>query len=448
MKKILIRLYTRFLHWCARRYIARIKPIIIGITGSVGKTTAREIITQTIQHTLTDIDIYTSPKNFNGDIGFALSVLRIDSFSPSILGYLHGAWQALIATASSQGPDVMVLEYGIDYSGEMAILLSIVPPDIAIITAIDAVHGDHIGSPTDIANQKRLLIDHARDIAFLNQDDPYILQMADRTAADVIRYSINQPATNEQIGYQSYQMTADTDHHVVSQVNATYGRNCTWTGTTNMLSKAFASYLSIGIAIADTLAQRNNHTIQLPNHIQFAMQPGRLSLYQGIHDSLIVDSTYNAAPASMRHMLGVAYRIRHDVYTDARPMIGIIGDMRELGDLTEYSHRQLAAITSQGLDYIVLVGESVRYTIDELEKVGYNPDQVYHASDAHDAGHHVVDLLSQPTYHQSIIFAKGSQNTIYLEEAITHLLADVSDRQHLPRQESRRITKKNNHFGL
>jgi UDP-N-acetylmuramyl pentapeptide synthase len=63
---------------------------------------------------------------------------------------------------------------------------------------------------------------------------------------------------------------------------------------------------------------------------------------------------------------------------DDRPLIGIIGDMRELGDLSEQAHRSIAGVLSQGLDYIVLVGKEVLHTVNELKKIGYPMDCVHH----------------------------------------------------------------------
>lgn len=91
MKTFFLSFYKKFLRRCARRVIRRTRPYVIGVTGSVGKTTARLIIAQTIQQCVPSVQVLTSPKNFNGDMGFALSVLGIESFTPSVVGYLCGA---------------------------------------------------------------------------------------------------------------------------------------------------------------------------------------------------------------------------------------------------------------------------------------------------------------------------------------------------------------------
>ncbi len=109
----------------------------------------------------------------------------------------------------------------------------------------------------------------------------------------------------------------------------------------------------------------------------------------------MLDSSYNAGPASMRAMAGLAYRIKHDVYADGRPLIGIIGEMRELGSLSEQAHRQLAGVLGQGLDMIVLVGKEVSYIIDELEKSGYPKEQVKHFLSSREAGEWVKQQVKK-----------------------------------------------------
>jgi UDP-N-acetylmuramyl pentapeptide synthase len=89
MKNLLLAWYNVFLRRCARRVIQRTRPYVVGVTGSVGKTTVRLIVSQTIQQLVPGVKVLTSPKNFNGDMGFSLSILSIDAFTPSFWGYVQ-----------------------------------------------------------------------------------------------------------------------------------------------------------------------------------------------------------------------------------------------------------------------------------------------------------------------------------------------------------------------
>lgn len=84
MKTKLLFQYYRFLGRCARHYLQKYQIFTIGINGSVGKTSCRMIIYQTLQKVLPEQRIYTSPKNFNGELGMSLSIFQIENWTPSV----------------------------------------------------------------------------------------------------------------------------------------------------------------------------------------------------------------------------------------------------------------------------------------------------------------------------------------------------------------------------
>lgn len=94
-----------------------------------------------------------------------------------------------------------------------------------------------------------------------------------------------------------------------------------------------------------------------------------MTVFEGVNDSIILDSSYNAAPLSMQAAINDAYRIQRSVLPDHKVIL-VLGDMRELGERTEKHHRELAGYLSQYGDSIFLLGESTgKYTKDELTKI-------------------------------------------------------------------------------
>jgi UDP-N-acetylmuramoyl-tripeptide--D-alanyl-D-alanine ligase len=182
MKKKLLHWYYVLLAGLAKRYINRHKPLVIGINGSVGKTSCRMIVSQTIQKFLPHQKVYTSPKNFNGELGMSLSIFAIDHFLPRVYDFLYTFFHALHLTfiATHKPYDILVLEYGIDRPGEMDFLLDIVKPDIGIFTAIDSVHSEQFGDPQAIAAEEIKMILATKETAFLNRDDDYAVQLYPR----------------------------------------------------------------------------------------------------------------------------------------------------------------------------------------------------------------------------------------------------------------------------
>ena len=109
----------------------RHKVFTIGINGSVGKTSCRMIIYQTIKKAFPELNIYTSPKNFNGELGMSLSIFQVEEWVPSVWNMIKVAGQIFWTSLwGKKRYDAIILEYGIDRPKEMEFLLSINRPDI------------------------------------------------------------------------------------------------------------------------------------------------------------------------------------------------------------------------------------------------------------------------------------------------------------------------------
>lgn len=125
MKQKLLFQFYRLLGSFARHYITKRKPIVVGINGSVGKTSCRMIITDILKEYLPDNSVYTSPKNFNGELGMSLAIFKIEKRDAGVAGMIKTLIKTFgLAYLSQQKPyDVTVLEYGIDRPLEMEFLL-------------------------------------------------------------------------------------------------------------------------------------------------------------------------------------------------------------------------------------------------------------------------------------------------------------------------------------
>lgn len=208
--------------------------------------------------------------------------------------------------------------------------------------------------------------------------------------------------------------------------------------TTNILGKHNHGYIAVGLTCADIVSHKltGRDCVQTDADISLDLhlQAGRLTPLAGIYDSVIIDSSYNASPLSMQAAINDVYRIQHDVFPKHKVIL-VLGDMRELGEREEKHHRELAAYLSQYGDSILLLGAAMnKYTIDELKKIGHNLDKVELFSHYDDLGKKIKSILESDSTNNYIILFKGSQNTIFLEEAIKHILLDQGDEKKLTRQ--------------
>ncbi|MFA6256001.1 MAG: Mur ligase family protein [Candidatus Absconditabacterales bacterium] len=458
MKNKFLRWYYKLLGKLAHGYIAKHSPYVIGINGSVGKTSCRMIVYQTLQRFLPDKKIYTSSKNFNGELGLSLSIFQIETWEPNIFCFITTLTQLIRKRFFGSNPyDIILLEYGIDRPGEMDFLLTIAKPHIGIFTAIDAVHSEQFGNPAEIAREEVKMLKNALELGFLNANDGYAIQLKDHLSIDYLTYQTEGNDIKADITFKDEKFfVSDFKGGVGVQFNL-WIKEKKYNISTNILGKANYGYIGLGLAVAGILdykyariasrpedpTLRNGSHEQLELHYQ--LQPGRLSVFHGIENSVIIDSTYNASPLSVRKIINTAHNIQMQLFPQ-RKVILVLGDMRELGDLTEREHRMIAGYVSQVADRVILVGKYMTdYLADELEKVGYDKHNVEKFYDANIAGKYIQKILKAPG-DEYLIVCKGSQNTIFLEEAVKHFLLNPEDQKELTRQSDWRLNKKKKFF--
>ena len=459
MKKKFLFWYFKMLGKLAHAYINKHHPQIIWINGSVGKTSCRMIVYQTLQRFLPTKKIYTSPKNFNGELGLSLSIFEIEKREPNIMYFITTRAKLIRKRFFWSKPyDIILLEYGIDRPGEMDFLLTIAKPHIGIFTAIDAVHSEQFGNPAEIAREEVKMLKHTLEIGFLNANDIYAMQLKDLISIDYLTYQT-----------EGYDIKADIifkdEKFFVSDFKGGLGvqfhlriKEKKYAIQTNILGKANYGYIGLWLAVASILdykyakleARPEDPMLRNGSHeelkLEYALQPGRLSIFDGIQNSVIIDSTYNASPLSVRTIINTAHNIKAQLFPQRKIWL-VLWDMRELGDLTEREHRMIAGYVSQVADHVILVGQYMTdYLADELEKVGYDKAKIDKFYDANIAGKHIQAMLKKPG-EEYFIVCKWSQNTIFLEEAIKHFLLNLEDQQELTRQSDWWLNKKNKYFG-
>lgn len=443
----------------AHGYIEKYNPYIIGINGSVGKTSCRMIVYQTLQQFIPNKKTYTSPKNFNGELGLSLSIFQVEIWEPTISCFITTLVTCIGKRFFWSKPyDTILLEYGVDRPGEMDFLLTIAKPHIGIFTAIDSVHSEQFGNPAEIAREEVKMLKNTLEIGFLNANDPYAIQLKQHLNIDYLTY---QTEGNDIIADISFR----GEKFFLSDFKGGVGvgfhlriREKKYDIRTNMLGKANYGYIGLWIAIAaildykyakenagreDTLLKNGSRKLL---ELKYQLQPGRLSVFHGRENSVIIDSTYNASPLSVKKIINTAHNIKTQLFPQRKIWL-ILGDMRELGDLTEREHRMIAGYVSQTADHVILVGKYMTdYLADELEKVGYDTGKIDKFYDANIAGKHIQKMLKEAG-DECLIVCKGSQNTIFLEEAVKHFLLNPEDQKELTRQSAWRLHKKKKYFG-
>lgn len=212
---------------------------------------------------------------------------------------------------------------------------------------------------------------NTKELIFLNQDDSYAMQLLPRIQIDKISYQTKGYDQTADISFSECTFNLGDENHEIKSVFSLNIKGKQYQITTNLIGKANYGYIGVALAIAETIAYQSKDKFHLPKklEIDYELQPGRLSIFAGKYDSIIFDSTYNAAPLSMRKTIDTAFTIRASLFPNSEIWL-ILGDMRELGDLTEKEHRLLAGYVSQVADKLFLMGEQMTtHLADEIQKV-------------------------------------------------------------------------------
>ena len=452
MKSKLLNIFFVVMGRFARFYLNKKKVLVVGISWSVGKTSARMAISASLQKLLPNQKIYTSPHNFNWELGLSLSILKIQDYTPTIAWILKVLLQWIKKLIFEQPDyDIIVLEYGIDHIGEMDFMLRIAKPDFWVLTYIDKVHAQQLGSPDIIAEQKYKMIFASKKAVFLNYEDVY--QKTANVAVDKFLFLTREkkylPEAEVDIWFDNYQITKDFEASADVFIKTHKVKT-----TTNYLGKEVFAYIGVGITIADIISYQHSQQSILNNlknlDISLQMLGGRATIFKGINDSVIVDSSYNASPASMQKMIEFTKSLRDNLFKNYKTIL-VLGDMRELWEFAEQEHRKMAGLASQVADIMLVVGPNMnKYFLDELTKLWFTNDLqkgkfAQGFKNSKELGIWLREFLKKSRDKYLILF-KGSQNTIFLEEAIKYVLANPEDKDKLIRGDELWLQKKENFF--
>jgi UDP-N-acetylmuramoyl-tripeptide--D-alanyl-D-alanine ligase len=328
------------LHALATTWRRRFDLPVVGITGSVAKSSTKEAIATLLATRRT---VLRSEGNENNEIGLPLAVLR--------LGPEH---------------DVAVLEMGMYVPGDIAVLCRIARPSIGVVTAVRPIHLSRAGSIEAIEAGKAELVEALPPdgVAVLNADDPRVAAMASRTNARSVTYGFGPDAGVRAEGIAShglegmaFDLLMGAERRPVSLPRL--GRHAVH----NALAAA-AVARELGFSV-DEIAAGLGEPWALPHR----------SAVVRLGDVTILDDSYNAGPDSMLAALATLSELpgRH---------VAVLGEMAELGDLAEDAHREIGQLAGRTLELLVAVGAAGRTLADAALGAGLDSNALVRVPDA------------------------------------------------------------------
>ncbi len=349
----------------ARHWRAQLSLRVIGVTGSVGKSTTKELAADVLE---TRYRTLRNPGNQNNEIGVPLSLLRL-----------------------TEAHERAVLEMGFYVPGEIAFLCELARPCVGVITNVSHVHMERAGSLEAIVAGKTELVASlppAPDgVAVLNYDEPLVRGMAEHTRARILFYGLSPEADLwadriEGLGLEGVRFVLHYQGETMHIRVPLLGRHSVHTAL-----RAAAVGLIEGLTWDEIV-----------HGLQFTQSQLRLVAVQGPNGSLILDDTYNAAPASVTAALNLLAEL------EGR-RVAVLGDMLELGEYEEQGHRLVGARAAQVVDLLVAVGRRARWIAEEAVRAGLPASAVFHHDDSPAAVEHLRQLIQEG----DVVLIKGSR---------------------------------------
>jgi len=424
MKKVIYSILIHLLRVAAGIKIRQVKPLIIGVTGSIGKTSCLHLLDAVIK---THYSVRTTFKA-NSEAGLPLGILGIRD---KLSGFGVGGWlSAFLAIPGAllrrESFQVLIAEMGVDSPFEpqnMGYLLKIVQPKIGLLLNIAPVHTQQFAAalPNDqkndvgallslIATEKgKLLISLPKNgTAIVNGDDERVVRIVPEIRAEVI--SVGEGSKN-QVKLTGYSITQKG-----STFTYRYNKNdYTITFPDKLLFKEFGVTVGFVLAVAQTLNIPLKEAITAIE-ADYHEPAGRLTVITGKNSTTIIDSSYNSSPEALR----VTLTLLSELKTKGKKIL-VLGDMRELGELAESEHKKAASQIKTVGDLIVLVGPLMtKYTAPELVKTGHPKDKLLVFKTSEGVGEKLLPLLESG----DIMLVKGSQNTVFLETIVKEVMAE------------------------
>jgi UDP-N-acetylmuramoyl-tripeptide--D-alanyl-D-alanine ligase len=399
----------------ARAILWRYKPKIIAVTGSVGKTTTKDAIFAAVspfKH------VRKSQKSLNGDIGVPLTILGCENAHKNplmwIANFLKGLYVFLIPHAY---PEWLILEVGADKPGDIRNLAKWLCPDIAVLTGMPEVpvHVELFASPEELYQEKRSLVDYLKKdgIVVLNGDDERLRSLKDEFYERARPYGFNMACSF--IGWQD-EISYDTDLRPVGMsCTALKGDLSVPVFVQGALGRPRLYGALAALAVCDALG------IDLPAAAEVLKKweppRGRMRILTGVHDSILIDDSYNSSPVAAISAIESLSQLRN-----VKRKIVIFGDMLELGKYSTDAHRTVGEFAASTVETLITVGFRAKTMADAALEAGMSPARV--RSYGFDEAAKAAQELAGELQCGDVVLVKGSQS-LRMERASEVLLKDA-----------------------
>jgi UDP-N-acetylmuramoyl-tripeptide--D-alanyl-D-alanine ligase len=426
LKKIVIFVITLE----ARLVLWKYKPMIVAITGNVGKTSTKDAV-----HTVLASMFFVrrSYKSYNSELGIPLTILGCESGWRNPFAWLKVCAEGFaLVFLKNHYPKVIVLEVGADKPGDISRICKWISPDIVVVTKFGdvPVHVEFFDSRDALIAEKRCLVRALKKqgTLVLNSDDKETYAFKDDPHGKLFTYGTNDKAlvrgSNLEVRYRGRSVPNGVACKI-SYKEQFFPLFIKGTIGVHLIYPALAAF-----AVGEALEVPTLKTLESLNG--YLVPPGRMRTLRGIKDSCIIDDSYNSSPTATESAL----RSLKEVHVQGKK-IAVFGDMLELGKHSAEAHRKIGAFSAHCVDLLVTVGFRAKLMEDAALEQGMSTQCVKHFKNSEEATLHIQEYISEG----DIVLVKGSES-MRMERVVARLLKEPDqDKKLLVRQNKEWVEK-------
>lgn len=417
MKKLFRTIVIRILWWQVARLRSRHTFTVIGVAGSVGKTSTKVAVASVLS---SKHRVAWQEGNYNDVVSIPL--VFFGQTMPRLLNPV--AWTRLFMRneklVREYDKDIVVVELGTDHAGDMAQLRGKLTTDITILTAILPEHMAGFDSMDAVAAEELIAAEIAQRVVVDVESVPeqYLSQISSPVTIGTKTADCTIAAGELQV----------TGRIVTLRFNGEEVQFSTpLLGEHNIPALAFAFVVAHQLGVETDIIKSELQKIRA--------FPGRMNTLAGKHGALLIDDTYNSSPSAAIAALDTLYELK----TTRR--IAVLGQMNELGTFSEAFHTELGEhCDADMLELVLTIGEDAnKYTASAAEAKGC---KVIQCASPYQAAAEIEPQLDE----QTVVLIKGSQNGVFAEETTKQLLANQADTAQLVRQSESWLRMKRDQF--
>lgn len=401
----------------AKITLKKYRPFVVGVTGSVGKTSTKTAIYTLLKQSFR---VRMAGGNLNNEIGLPLAILG-DYEKTGGLFFWFKVFLKAIPQIIFKGfyPRILVLEYAADRPGDIGYLVQIARPDIAVVGAIGdvPVHVEFYGDRQEVLAEKSKLVKALGEdgIALLNFDEPGVLAMRDEAKPKIMTFGFGEGAD---LRITNFENRSEFGVPIGVSFKLEYGGSYVPVKIENVFGRGQAVALAAAACVG---LLKDMNLVKISESLAlYQGNPGRCRLISGIKDSYVIDDTYNASPLSVASALEVLGDL------NAPRKIAVFGDMAELGKYSTYAHEEIGKMLSGRANILVTVGAKARFIAEGARQSGFPKKDIYSFNDADEALLQVQNLIEG----HEVILVKGSQS-MRMEKIVLEIMANPQDAKKL-----------------